>query len=56
LVQIALLNNRLLDAQGVDIENSGDEVVTLQRELQELMEKSDLYWRQRAKTDLVEEW
>jgi hypothetical protein len=49
--QIALLHNRLLNAQGVDEENSGDEVVSLRRELQELMEKSYLYWRQRAKID-----
>jgi hypothetical protein len=48
--QITLLHNRLLDVQGVDEENSGDEVITLRRELQALMEKSDLYWRQRAKT------
>jgi hypothetical protein len=49
--QIALLHNRLLNAQGVDEENNGNEVVSLRRGLQELMEKSDIYWRQRVKTD-----
>jgi hypothetical protein len=49
--RIATLHKRLLDVQGSEEDNCGDMAIRLRRELQELMEKADLHWRQRAKID-----
>jgi hypothetical protein len=49
--KIAHLHARLRDLHNSEVERCGNRIMQIRKELQELMEKADLHWRQRAKIE-----